>query len=183
MSAYPRNNLVLGLVFLAFAVFVAFIWIPLDTETGIVETVRRKFVIGDALGPTVAGGVIALGAVLLWLRPGHGAGHGASMTLHNLGWLLALLALFAVSLMVMRYAGPLAASGVDGGYRPLRATPPWHYIGFVLGGTVMVGGLMSLVSREVKPTFFLLGFIAALIIALLYDVPFDDLILPPNGDV
>ena len=83
----------------------------------------------------------------------------------------------------MRYAGPLLATGVDGGYRPLRATPPWSYLGFVLGGTVLIGALTGLVNRQQSLRDYAIGLAAALIIALLYDLPFDDLVLPPNGDI
>jgi len=169
----------LAFFFLAFAVVLIFVWAPLDTDTGIVEKVRRKFVIGDALGPTVAGAVIALGAMLVMLRPTE----GNALTKKYVFWMLGLFALFAVSLLLMRYAGPFAASFTETGYRPLRATPPWNYVGFLLGGTVMIGGLTGLASRRLSIRDFIIGFVAALTIALLYDLPFEDLILPPNGDL
>lgn len=169
----------LALLFLSFAVLLVAVWVPADTGTGLVEKVRRKFVIGDALGPSVAGAVIAIGAGLVLLRPGQ----GAALSRQNLAWLGALLGLFALSMLVMRYAGPLALSGAEGGYRPLRATAPWHYIGFVLGGAVMVGGLTGLARRRLSLRDFAIGLAAALVIALLYDLPFEDLILPPNGDI
>lgn len=169
----------LALCFLLFAALLVFVWAPLDTGTGIVEKVRRKFVIGDALGPTVAGAVIAIGAMLVMLRPRE----GHALTKANVVWMLGLFALFAGSLLLMRYAGPIAASFTETGYRPLRATPPWNYVGFLLGGTVMIGGLTGLASRRFSPRDFATGFIAALTIALLYDLPFEDLILPPNGDL
>ncbi|MDA7425320.1 hypothetical protein [Thalassococcus lentus] len=169
----------LAFFFLTFAAVLIFVWVPLDTGTGLVEKVRRKFIIGDALGPTVAAAVIAIGAVLVMMRPSE----GKALTKTNLYWMLGLFALFAVSLLLMRYAGPIAASFTETGYRPLRATPPWNYIGFLIGGTVMIGGLTGLASRRLAPRDFVIGFVAALAIALLYDLPFEDLILPPNGDL
>lgn len=169
----------LALFFLAAALLTVVVWVPLDTGTGLIEKVRRSVTIGDALGPTVAGVVVALGAGLLWLRPGT----NKTLTRENLIWMLSLLALFAVAMTAMRYAGPLAASGMEGGYRPLRATAPWHYIGYLLGGTVMIGGLAGLAQRKLSARDFAIGFAASLVIALLYDLPFDDLVLPPNGDV
>ncbi|MEO0946136.1 MAG: hypothetical protein AAFY06_15120 [Pseudomonadota bacterium] len=169
----------LALFFLVFAAVLVFVWAPLDTGTGIVERVRRKFVIGDALGPTVAGTVVALGAVLVLLRPKE----SSALARQNLFWMLCLFALFAISLGLMRYAGPVVASFAEAGYRPLRATPPWNYIGFLLGGTVMIGGLTGLTLRRLSFRDFAIGFLATLTIALLYDLPFEDLILPPNGDV
>ena len=169
----------LALFFLAFSILIVFVWIPLDTETGLVEKVRRKFVIGDALAPTITGAIITLGAIMTWLRPSQ----GPTITRKNVIWTLQLLAIFAISLMIMRYTGPIVAMGFEGGYRPLRATPPWSYIGFLVGGTVMIGGLIATASRRLSIRGFAIGFATSLIIALLYDMPFDDLLLPPNGDV
>ena len=169
----------LALFFLLFAAMLVFVWTPLDTGTGIVEKVRRKFVIGDALGPIVAGAIIAIGALLVLLRPRE----GNALTKTSVFWMLGLFAPFAVSLLLMRYAGPIAASFTETGYRPLRATPRWNYVGFLFGGTVMIGGLTGLATRRFLPRDFAIGFVAALTIALLYDLPFEDLILPPNGDL
>ncbi|MFN3147814.1 MAG: hypothetical protein ACE368_22505 [Paracoccaceae bacterium] len=169
----------LALVGLGFALLVIFVWVPLDTGTGFVEKVRRRYTIGDALGPTVAAIVIAVGAVLAWLRPAQ----SGTLTRKNLVWMARLLALFALCLLIMRYAGPLAAMGMEGGYRPLRSTAPWNYIGYLLGGTIMVGGLTGLAAGRFSSRDFVIGFASALVIALLYDLPFDGLVLPPNGDV
>lgn len=169
----------LALFFLVFAAALVFIWVPMDTGTGLVEKVRRKLVLGDALGPTIAGAVIAIGAGLALMRPGEG--HGLARA--NVAWLVGLFVLFLLSLTLMRYAGPVAASFTETGYRPLRATPPWNYIGFLIGGTVLTGGLTGLASRRVSARDFGIGFLAALVVALLYDLPFEDLILPPNADI
>ena len=67
MPNRPRNNTILGLIFLAFALLVATVWIPLDTETGLIEKVRRQTNIGDALAPTVAACFVGIGGVLLLL--------------------------------------------------------------------------------------------------------------------
>ena len=169
----------LAFFFLVFAILLVLVWIPLDTETGLVEKVRRKNVIGDALGPTLAGIVIFIGVGLILLRPIQ----NNALSWQNLSWVITLLGIFATSLLVMRYTGPLVASWTELGYRPLRATPPWHYIGFLLGGTAMVGGLTGLVARRFAVKDLVIGFVVSLIIALLYDIPFDDLVLPPNGDI
>ena len=177
----PRHtaDIWLALFFLAFALILVFVWIPLDTDTGLVEKVRRKFVIGDALAPTVAAVVIALGAGFVLLRPAP----GKSLSRENVIWCVCLLGLFTTSLFAMRYAGPLVAIWTESGYRPLRATLPWKYIGYLLGGTFMIGGLTGMAMRRLSVKDFAIGFIATLLIALAYDLPFDDLILPPNGDI
>lgn len=169
----------LALFFLAFAALLVFVWAPLDTSTGVVEEVRRRLVIGDALGPSVAGAVIAFGAVLLLMRSGQESG----LTSNNVRWLIALTCLLIASLMLMRYAGPIAALWTESGYRPLRNTRPWNYIGFLMGGTVLIAGLTAFAQRKATIKDIAIGFAASLAIALLYDVPFEDLILPPNGDV
>ena len=169
----------LAYFFVVFAGLLIFVWAPLDIHTGVVETVRRRMVIGDALGPSVAGVVIAIGAILLLLRPGTGNG----LTVANTAWLASLFGLFLFSLILMRYAGPLAASWTEGGYRPLRDTFPWSYIGYLIGGTVLIGGLTAFANRRATVKDFAIGFAASLVIALLYDLPFEDMILPPNGDL
>ena len=169
----------LGLVFLLFAAALAFVWVPLDTETGLAEVVRRRLRPGDALGPTVAAAVIGLGALMVMLRPGQ---HGG-LTAGHLRWLLLLLAIFAVSFAVMRWAGPLAVEIAGAGdYRALRATAPWMYIGYLLGGTLMVFGLHVAVARKAGPLALMVAVLATLALTLLYGLPFDDILLPPNGD-
>lgn len=179
MESYPRKDKLLAIFFTLAALFIIFVWVPLDTGTGLVEKVRRKYTIGDALAPTVAGVILLIGGMLLWLRPSA----DKAITRQNLIWMAYLFGVFTASLMLMRYAGPIVAMLMNLDYRPLRATPPWHYIGFLVGGTILIGGLASLVERRLSAHNFVIGFIAALVVALIYDLPFDDLILPPNGDV
>ena len=179
MESYPRKDKLLAIFFALAALFIIFVWVPMDTGTGLVEKVRRKYTIGDALAPTVAGVILLIGGMLLWLRPSADKG----TTRQNLIWMAYLFGVFTASLMLMRYAGPVVAMLMNADYRPLRATPPWHYIGFLVGGTILIGGLTSLVERRLSAQNFVIGFIAALVVALIYDLPFDDLILPPNGDV
>ncbi|MEM8751049.1 MAG: hypothetical protein AAGF28_12175 [Pseudomonadota bacterium] len=151
----------------------------MDTDTGLIEKVRRNLVVGDALGPTIAGIIILFGAVLLFL----GDGADKALSISNLRWLFGLFILFAIALVIMRYLGPLTFALSEEGYRPFRATPPWNYVGFLTGGTIMVGGLTGLARRQFSMQDFAIGFVASVFIALAYDLPFDDLVLPPNGDV
>lgn len=171
----------LGLAFLAFALAVVFVWVPLDVDSGLVESVRRSLVIGDSLGPVCAGFVIGAGGLLAAFRP---IPEARSITFTNLAWVAGLVLLFAASLATMRYAGPAAAQAfAENGYRPLRNTIPWKYIGFILGGAILVSGMAGLASRRIGGREAALGVVAALLIALAYDLPFEDLLLPPNGDV
>lgn len=171
----------LGLLAALFAALVIFVWAPLDSGSGLVETVRRRTSIGDAMAPTVAGAIIALGAVLTLLSP---AKTPAALTAKNLAWLATLFAVFAVALTLMRYTGPaLAALLTDTDYRPLRNTVPWKYLGFVAGGAVLIAGTGLAAGRRLSWKPLVIGFLAALVIALLYDLPFEDVLLPPNGSV
>ena len=170
----------LGLFIVGLALVIIFVWVPLDTETGLVERVRRRNTIGDAMGPTVAGVILGLGGLLTFFGS---SDPEKSLSRDNILWLGKLLLLFVAALLVMRWLGPLVGSLTENGYRPLRGTIPWKYLGFVVGGAIMVTGLTALATRRLNSGFVILGLIAALTIALLYDLPFEDLLLPPNGDV
>ena len=171
----------LGLIAIIFALVLVLVWVPLDTETGLIEKVRRQVTLGDGLGPTVAGVVILLGGVLTFFNSD---ALGQTLDAGNLKWLGWLLASIACGLVLMRYSGPLITGLLtDQSYRALRATPPWNYIGYIIGGMVLVAALITLVGGKLRPGAVLVGLLASLIIALLYDLPFDDLQLPPNGDV
>lgn len=172
----------LGTLCVIFAVVFAFLWIPFDIDSGIVETKRGKFVIGDSLAPALSATVFFVTGILLLLggKPENATG----ITWQNFKFLGAILALVAIGLLVLRFAGPLITSLVsDESYRTLRNTTPYKHIGFVLGGTFMVSGLISLVEARVSWRAVIIGIVASLGIILLYDVPFEDLLLPPNGDV
>lgn len=168
----------LGLLAAFAALLIIFVWVPLDVETGIVDRVRRRLVIGDSLGPTVAGVVLLIGGVLTWMSPTPKA---PQLSQSNILWLIGLLGAFVISMGVMRYAGPLLIGAEP--YRALRITPPYSYIGYVLGGTLLIATLVSVVRRQFSLHGVLVGLVASLVIAMLYDLPFDDLLLPPNGDV
>ena len=187
-------NLALGLIFTAFALLTLLVWIPNDIETGIVEKVRRRVEVGDAMFPIVIATALLIVSAFLTIasardmrRGGDEDGDGR-LTLANGRHLIWLIAVVAISLALMVWTGPVVvaafnAVGADlGSYRELRDTVPYKYLGFVLGGLFLVTGLISAIEGRLSPIAVLtaVGTIAALI--LLYDLPFDDLLLPPNGD-
>lgn len=174
-------NTILGALALAFGLVLAFVWVPLDAENGIVYTRRGRYNIGDGLAPTVAAVFFLVPGLMLIF--GRKAPDAPRLGRSDVIFLMAVLSATAIGLLVMRYAGPLAAIAEEGGYRALRATVPWKYIGFLLGGPIIVGGLISFVEGRATLRAALIGLTAALVILLLYDVPFEDLLLPPNGDV
>ena len=172
----------LGLCCIAFALLIVFLWVPFDTETWLVERKRGRFIVGDSLAPTLAGSFILLSGVLLVLERRE---HDPGPTRENLVFVAAMIGIGAIGILLMRWAGPAITALVAGGeeYRLLRDTVPWKYLGFAAGGAVIVFGMIAFV--EERPTFraFCIAVLAVAGIILLYDVPFEDVLLPPNGDV
>ena len=78
----------------------------------------------------------------------------------------------------MRWEGPVLVEE----YRLLRASAPWKWVGFVLGGTVVVTGLISAIERRLSLRALLIGIAVTVALIVLFDLPFDDLLLPPNGE-
>lgn len=166
---------------------------PIDSDSGLIEKVRGRFSVGDALAPSAAGVVIlvaglwvALSALWSLARAAGRAPEGAArggLTLRNLAYLAALAAIFTAAFTLTRYAGPVAALAVGEDYRLLRDTVPWKYIGFVAGGGAMIFALISLAEGRMRARRLALAVAVAAGVALAYDLPFEDLLLPPNGDV
>lgn len=182
MSAPRRTSVVFGLSVLALALFIALIWAPMDSATGMIEKVRRQVVIGDALAPTLAAMFLGLGGLLVALFERGDA--TPKLTPRNLAYLTVLLLILITSFAVMRWLGPALASVLsEDGYRVLRDTAPWKHLGFVAGGTGLVAGLITFVEGRFTLRSVLIGLTATLALIALYDLPFDDLLLPPNGDV
>ncbi|MEO0487094.1 MAG: hypothetical protein AAF092_14415 [Pseudomonadota bacterium] len=188
MQRPERANLVIAVLAVVFGLFTAFVWVPLDTATGVIEKVRGRQTIGDALAPTLACAFLVLGGVIVVLME-RGERHQPRMSRAQAGFLLRSVAAIVAGVLVMRWSGPalaelanlVRAEPVE--YRLLRATPGWKHVGFVLGGVVLVAGLISVVERRVslRGVLVALGAVAAII--ALFDLPFEDLLLPPNGDV
>jgi len=86
----------------------------------------------------------------------------------------------------MRYVGPLLLNLFEGDsaeYRLLRDTVPWKYLGFIAGGVWLIVSLIAFNERKIRWQHFLIALAAVLVLIAFYDLPFDDLLLPPNGDV
>jgi hypothetical protein len=172
----------LGLAVILCALAALLFWLPFDIDTGLVETVRRRITIGDSLMPTVALGFVVLGGLMTAVAPQPGA---PRLTIAHAAFLARLAAWLILAFALMRWSGPLTVEmlGVETDYRALRDTAPWKYIGFVLGGTALVSGLTSLAEGRFSLRGLVLGLAASFVLIALYDLPFDDLLLPPNGDV
>ena len=176
----PDRRLGIVCVLLALAALVG--WVPFDIETGLIEKVRRQVRIGDAMLPVLGLGFVILGGLMTVCLP---QTQSPTLARENVGFLLKLVCVLALSLAMMRWLGPIVASvfAPEETYRALRDTAPWKHLGFVVGGTMLVSGLMALGEGRVTSRGLLLGFLATLALIVLYDLPFEDLLLPPNGDV
>lgn len=173
----------------AFALLTLGVWIPADVESGVVETFRRRVVIGDAMAPTaVAIGMIVIAALLAASAVFGHRREEAAPDRQSVLFVVRVAAAIAAGLVLMSHTGPLVVDAIDGlgggigSYRELRDTVPYKYLGYLIGGTVMVGGTIAVVEQGLSRGAALAGIVAAAVLAALYDLPFDDLLLPPNGD-
>ncbi|MEM7428027.1 MAG: hypothetical protein AAF441_18190, partial [Pseudomonadota bacterium] len=172
-------------------------WIPADTETGVLVEDRYSIEVGDAMAPTmVAVGILIVSLALIagaWLGrtkpPADEQEQLIGISPDNFKSVLWMVLLLAGSLVFMRWGGPavlavLRSLGADlPEYRLLSATVPYKYIGFASGGFVMVAGLISWIEGRLswRAVLIALGAVTGLI--LIYDVPFNSLLLPPNGSL
>lgn len=178
-----RANLYLSLGCVGFALLLAFVWAPMDSGTGLIHKVRRQVSIGDALAPTLAAIMIGAGGVMVFLE--RRAPDQPRLTRGNLVFLLRFLAIMAVGFALMRWGGPLLVAALNGDqdYRALRDTAPWKYVGFFIGGTGIIATLIASTEGRFSLRAVMIAIAATLALIALYDLPFDDLLLPPNGDV
>lgn len=179
----------LASIFAVLALVTLGAWIPADIESGIVETHRRRTIIGDAMAPTAAAVGMLVSAFLLgcleFLRP------RTKSTAPDRGtatFIVRLAVPVCAGLVLMVHTGSLAVDAVNalggdvGSYRLLRDTAPWKYLGYLVGGSVMIGGAIAVVERRFSKTAAATAAGATVALMLLYDLPFEDLLLPPNGD-
>ena len=182
-----RSNLYLSLLCVLAALITIFIWVPMDTGTGLVEKVRRQVTIGDALAPTVASAFVLIGGLIVLVFERRDPEQGC-ISAANLKYLASLAIIVVGAFLVVRYAGVILAglaNILDGGersYRLLRDTAPWKYTGFFLGGSLLAAGLIIYCEGRYSARSILVAIIIVSILIVILDLPFDDLLLPPNGD-
>ena len=186
-------DICVALACLVLSLLALFAWVPFDSDTPPIYTFRRQTYIGDAMLPMVAAaGIAAFSAFHLlvsFLRrdasePQREAPFDALTTV----FFVLMGAIIALALVTLHWAGPAAVAlfGPSGdeplGYRQLRSTAPWKYIGFTLGGFILVFGLTTLIEGRVTLQRVVSSMLAVLFLILVFDVPFDTILLPPNGD-
>ena len=180
-------NRLLGALCLFVALASLIFWIPADIDTGLVEKVRRRNVIGDSLAPTFAMILIGISALSLIRQSGD------NDVVTNQGkWhrpFIFFILDFICVLLLMRYTGPLIIAMVnsfgegDLTYRNLRNIRPLKYVGYVAGGTLLLCSFSHFMDKSLNRKRALLFFGISIAIALFFDLPFEDILLPPNGDV
>lgn len=193
----------LGLFCVAFSLFALLYWIPIDVETGVVEQDRREVIIGDSMGPVflaicilILAAAMIVGAGLELLRGRQAAAQDdqadleppGALSAHNLGFLLRLFGFVFATMLLMVWFGPLTVDALGGlgfeigTYRQLRDTVPYKYLGFIAGGFLLVFGLISMIEGRMSRNGALTAVFTITALIVVYDVPFDTLLLPPNGD-
>jgi hypothetical protein len=169
-----------------------FVWIPLDIETGVIETFRRRVTIGDAMAPTIMAVAILVVSVVMGILTVFEPAENSSDVKEDLDkqsfvFLARLVIVVSIGLVLMVYLGPMVVDlintlgGEIGSYRNLRATYPYKLIGYVFGGFVLIFGIISVVENRFSMNGALVSIIAVVVITMLYELPFDNLLLPPNG--
>jgi hypothetical protein len=177
-----NSDFLIGLGGIAIGCLILFVWIPLDVETGLIERVRSRVVIGDSLAPTLAAAVLMVGGILLVFQSFRSS-RNIELSRNSLKFVALMLAVLGLSMAVIRWSGPLLAQLLNSDYRSLRDTVPWKYVGYFLGGNVMVFGLISLMEHRLRWRMLIFSLLAVAIMMLAYDLPFKNLMLPPNGDI
>ena len=183
----------LALFFASASILTLFVWIPADIETGVIETFRRQTTIGDAMAPTLAAAAILvisviMGVVAVFRAKKNGGPPESGPDQRDYSFLLLIAVPVVLGLVLMVYVGPVAVEAINalggeiGTYRELKAAFPYKYLGFLIGGFVMVFGVIRVVENKGTQSAAWVAALAVLALILLYDVPFDNLLLPPNGD-
>ncbi len=182
----------LAIFFSLASLLTLFVWIPLDIETGVIETFRRRVTIGDAMAPTIMAVAILVVSVVMGILTVFEPAENSSDVKEDLDkqsfvFLARLVIVVSIGLVLMVYLGPMVVDlintlgGEIGSYRNLRATYPYKLIGYVFGGFVLIFGIISVVENRFSMNGALVSIIAVVVITMLYEVPFDNLLLPPNG--
>lgn len=183
-SAVQRRDIGIGLLAVGFAILAITVWIPIDVATPIIDTWRRTVRIGDAMLPTFAAiGIAASGAGLLVqsvFKPSE-----TDFQAMNPVFFGGFALIFVISVCLMLFTGPVSIlvwSFGDLTYRQVLNTPPWKYLGFMVGGVSLTFGLISLSYRQLHLKYLLVSAVVVTTIAILYSLPSESLLIPPNRE-
>jgi hypothetical protein len=186
-------NIGLALFFIVASLLTLFIWIPSDIESGVLIKERRSIDVGDALAPTAAAIAVLVTSIALLLSSLLANQNAISseppvgVSRSNFASIVTMAVLLIFSLQLMVWIGPLTVKMLQAAgvalpeYRLLTDTVPYKYIGFSIGGFTLVCGLISWIEGHLAWRAALTAIAAVIVLIVIYDVPFDSLLLPPNG--
>ena len=189
MFRWFNVEVIVALVTLLLGVLALTLWIPNDTAGEAINYARRRYSIGDPFAPIliswlmiVAAGGLLLSGLIKGLRWSSGVTFDHGFQRSSAAFLVGCATLLAFTFVIMRFTGPVAVDlfGPDKSYQLLVTTPPWHYLGYMIGAFVLMVTSISVVERRVRFRTLVIAISVPLVIALAYDLPFG-LILPPNG--
>ena len=167
---YLTRNRLLGAVIFTAGLMMLLLWIPSDVDSGLIEKVRRRYRIGDMLGPVVATTIILIGAGWLCLSREREAPRSILPPLRAIAMIVGIT---GSCMLLMRWTGPALVGLAD--------------IAGIIDGEAGCGVLIWLLSCQADGKWSWrrlgIGMAIALVMALFFDLPFDDLVLPPNGDL
>jgi len=180
-------RVMLGAAAIAVALLLWLIVIPAGAPGDMIEVVRRRARIGDSAMPSLAALFIALGGLVLVFERG-----GPPITRAVPVWPLLFAAVITAASLAFLHVGDGLVALMRtvwpdlADFRSLRTTLPWAWVPFVLGGALLVAPLM-IASEHLHarrwPAAFAYGALVALAIATFLTLPFEDVLIPPQGDL
>ena len=189
LASGSKQDRIIGAVCILFSLFLLFVWIPFDIDSGLASKVRGRSKIGDSLAPTMTAILLGIAGLSVLLSSGSRKSEEEEIKPRNFLYIFVVSVLVLLSCGLMYGSGPLIVDFVrvfDSAlpeYRTLRNSVPWKYLGYLVGSTFMLVGFFVITGYGSWKRRILVAFLAALALALAYDLPFDDLLLPPNGDI
>lgn len=184
LQSEQKRDVAIGILGSCCALMILFLWIPNDVDTGVVDVWRRTVRIGDAMLPTFAAYGILIASIGIMAQNFFIKSQVPVRAVAS-AFIFSLFAILTISLLLMLVTGPVCIwlwTGGEMNYRQVLASAPWKYLGFLVGGTLMVFGFISLSEHQIRWRNVGIAVLSTILIALLYDLPFDSLFLPPNGD-
>ena len=186
-----------GVVMLLGGLTALFVWFPLDIRGAFIEAgISGKRQPGDAFFPVLlACGIVALSALHLvasLFRRGpvddEDTAERGRLSPANLKFLVMFHAIVLAGMATMYWLGPLVVGllnglgAVDASYRQLVDTPPYKYIGYVVGGGTMTLALIGWAERGVSRRHIVTVALVILAVIFIFDGLLNNVQLPPNAD-
>lgn len=186
---HPNKSarVMLGATAIAVALLLWLVVIPAGAPGEMIEVVRRRARIGDSAMPSLAALFIALGGLVLILERG-----GPPFLKAVPVWPLIFATVLTAASLAFLHVGDGLVSLMRAvwpdlsDFRALRMTLPWAWVPFLIGGAVLVAPLVIATEHlPVRrwPAAFAYGAIVAFAIAAFLTLPFEDVLIPPQGDL